>query len=218
MTMRNYTAAIFDLDGVIADTARFHYLSWKSIATDEGFDIPRVVDDRVKGVDRMTSLDIVLEYAARDYSEAEKDALAARKNERYIELITSLKPDDVLPGSRELLEQLQQAGIGTALASASRNAIAVLEALQLMDLFDYIADANYITYPKPHPEIFLTAAQGLQVAPANCVGFEDAEAGVTAIKAAGMFAVGVGSATLLREADLIVPDLVQFEPASCFRL
>ncbi|MCH8553080.1 MAG: beta-phosphoglucomutase [Natronospirillum sp.] len=218
MSMRNYTAAIFDLDGVIADTARFHYLSWKSIAADEGFDIPKVVDDRVKGVDRMTSLNIVLEYAARAYSTAEKEALAARKNERYIELITSLTSDDVLPGARELLEQLQQAGIGRALASASRNAVAVLEALQLMDLFDYIADANYITYPKPHPEIFLTAAQGLKVAPVNCVGFEDAEAGVTSIKSAGMFAVGVGSATLLREADLIVPDLVQFDPASCFRL
>lgn len=218
MTTANYTAAIFDLDGVIADTARFHYLSWKGIATDEGFDIPAVVDDRVKGVDRMTSLNIVLEYAARTYSAAEKDALAARKNERYIELITSLTPDDVLPGARELLEQLQRANIGTALASASRNAIAVLEALQLMDLFDYIADANFITHPKPHPEIFLTAAQGLKAEPAQCVGFEDAAAGVTAIKSAGMFAVGVGSATLLREADLIVPDLVQFDPASCFRL
>lgn len=218
MTSHNFTAAIFDLDGVIANTARFHYLSWKSIGEDEGFEVPAEVDDRVKGVDRMASMNIVLEYAPRRYSQAEKDALAARKNERYVEMISSLTPQDVLPGGQALLDQLKAAGIGIALASASRNAHTVLNALGIMPLFDYIADANYIEKPKPHPEIFLTAAAGLGRAPEECVGLEDAEAGVTAIKAAGMYAVGVGSESLLAEADLIVPDLLHFDAKQLFPL
>lgn len=211
MTQQYFKAAIFDLDGVIADTARFHFLAWQSIADDEGFSLPVVVDDRVKGVDRMASLNIVLEYADRAYSDAEKAALAAQKNERYVEMIAGLTPADLLPGAQQLLDRLRDDGVGIGLASASRNALPVLKALGIFEHFNAIADANYIRQPKPHPEIFLTAADGLGVSPADCLGFEDAEAGVTAIKAAGMTAVGVGSAELLREADAVVPNLTAFD-------
>ncbi|TGG95092.1 beta-phosphoglucomutase [Natronospirillum operosum] len=217
MTQQYFKAAIFDLDGVIADTARFHFLAWQSIADDEGFSLPAVVDDRVKGVDRMASLNIVLEYAGRTYSDAEKEALAAQKNERYVKLIAGLTPADLLPGAQLLLDRLRVDGIGIGLASASRNALPVLKALGIFEHFNTIADANYISHPKPHPEIFLTAADGLGVSPADCLGFEDAEAGITAIKAAGMTAVGVGSAELLREADDIVSDLTAFDYDRYFR-
>lgn len=213
-----HIGAIFDLDGVIANTARYHFLSWQRIAEEEGFEVPAVVDDLVKGVDRMASLDIVLGYAPRAYSDAEKTRLAARKNELYVEMITSLTPDDVLPGAGELLAILKSSGLGVALASASKNAQPVLKALGIADQFDYIADANFITHPKPHPEIFLTAAQGLQLKPEQCVGIEDAAAGVTAIKAAGMFALGVGEQALLKEADVVVPDLTRVNAADYFKI
>lgn len=218
MTQHDHMGAIFDLDGVIANTARYHFLSWQSIADEEGFAIPAVVDDRVKGVDRMASLNIVLEYAPKTYSAAEKETLAARKNDRYVEMITSLTPADILPGAADLLAILKSAGVGIALASASKNARPVLKALGISDHFDFIADAAYVKKPKPHPEIFLTAAKGLGLAPEECVGIEDAEAGVTAIKDAGMFALGVGDATLLQKADVVVADLTEVNAADYFKL
>ncbi len=215
--MSVYKAAIFDLDGVIADTARLHLAAWQQLADEEGFVLPADADERLKGVDRMASLDIVLEGARRHYNDTEKNALADRKNQRYQQLVTELTPADLLPGAHELLEQLGRWKIPMALASASKNARAVIEGLGIADRFDYIADAARVKHPKPDPEIFLLAAQGLGVDPHLCVGIEDAAAGVTAIKRAGMYAVGIGDATVLAEADQCAQNLTEFRPESCFR-
>lgn len=218
MNQPRFTGAIFDLDGVIADTARFHFLAWQRLALEEGFDIPHEVDDRVKGVDRMASLRIVLEYTDRQYSVAEQEALAARKNGYYVDLIASLTPADMLPGAGEVLRTLRAAGIPIGLASASKNALPVLKALGVLDDFDYVVDAATVAHGKPDPEIFLKAAAGIGVAPAHCVGFEDAPAGVTSIQKAGMYAIGVGSAELLRDADEVFPTLADISLARYFRL
>ncbi len=215
--MSPYKAAIFDLDGVIADTARLHLAAWQQLAEEEGFALPADADERLKGVDRMASLNIVLEGATRHYDDTEKVALADRKNQRYQQLVTQLTPDDLLPGAHELLEQLADWQIPMALASASKNARAVIEGLGIAKRFDYIADAARVKHPKPDPEIFLLAAQGLGVEPYLCVGIEDATAGVTAIKRAGMYAVGIGDALVLAEADQCAPCLTEFRPESCFR-
>lgn len=215
--MTAYRAAIFDLDGVIADTARLHLAAWQQLAEEEGFRLPADADERLKGVDRMASLEIVLEGTSRQYREDEKLALADRKNQRYQQLVTQLTPEDLLPGAAELLEQLADWQIPMALASASKNARAVIDGLGIAHRFDYIADAARVKYPKPDPEIFTLAARGLGVEPALCVGIEDAAAGVTAIKRAGMYAVGIGDSRVLEEADLCVPTLADFRPESCFR-
>lgn len=215
--MNVYKAAIFDLDGVIADTARLHLAAWQQLAEEEGFTVPADADERLKGVDRMASLNIVLEGASRHYGDAEKNALADRKNQRYQQLVTQLTPADLLPGAQELLEQLDRWQIPMALASASKNARAVIEGLGIAERFAYIADAARVKHPKPDPEIFLLAARGLGMEPHLCVGIEDAAAGITAIKRAGMYAVGIGDAKVLADADQCAQSLAEFRPASCFR-
>lgn len=214
--MTDYTAAIFDLDGVIADTARLHFAAWQKLADDEGFHLPADADERLKGVDRMASLAIVLEGASRPYNNDEQTQLADRKNRHYQALITQLTPADLLPGAETVLDTLAAWGIPMALASASKNARAVVQGLGIAGRFHTIADAAQVRHPKPDPEIFLMAAHGLGVSPSRCVGVEDAAAGVTAIKRAGMYAIGVGEPTVLREADRVIPDLMAFNPADCF--
>lgn len=215
--MTDFRAAIFDLDGVIADTARLHHAAWQQLAREEGFELPPDADERLKGVDRMASLAIVLEGATKDYSAPERDELAERKNRHYRELVTQLTPADLLPGADRLLATLNEWGVPMALASASKNARAVIEGLGIAHRFAYIADAARVERPKPDPEIFLMAARGMGVPPRQCVGVEDAAAGVTAIKRAGMYAVAVGNPSVLDEADLVVPDLRAFDPGHCFR-
>lgn len=214
--MTDYIAAIFDLDGVIADTARLHFAAWQRLANEEGFQLPDDADDRLKGVDRMASLAIVLEGASRPYTAEEQAQLADRKNRLYQALITRLTPADLLPGAETLLNTLATWEVPMALASASKNAKAVVEGLGIADRFHTIADAAQVRAPKPDPEIFVMAARGLGVAPARCVGVEDAAAGVTAIKRAGMYAIGVGNPAALQEADRVIPSLTAFDPADYF--
>ncbi len=214
--MTDYTAAIFDLDGVIADTARLHFAAWQRLADEEGFLLPADADDRLKGVDRMASLAIVLEGASRSYTAEEQAQLADRKNRLYQALITQLTPDDLLPGAETLLNTLTAWGVPMALASASKNAKAVVEGLGIADRFHTIADAAQVRHPKPDPEIFLMAARGLGVTPTRCVGVEDAAAGVTAIKRAGMYAIAVGDPAALGEADRVIPSLTALNPADYF--
>lgn len=215
--MNRFKAAIFDLDGVIADTACLHLAAWQRLAQVEGFEIPEDADERLKGVDRMASLDIVLERTEPGrYTDAQKLELADRKNRHYKQLITQLTPEDMLPGAKTLLDQLTAWSVPMALASASKNAQAVLEGLGIAHQFQYIADAALITHPKPDPEIFLTAAAGLNLTPSECMGLEDAAAGVTAIKRANMFALGVGDPQVLSEADLVVASLEDFKAEAYF--
>ncbi|MFC3650275.1 beta-phosphoglucomutase [Dyella humi] len=202
---------IFDLDGVIADTAVVHHAAWKRLAGEIGIAFDDSVGERLKGVDRRGSLDILLERAPRAYSEDEKEALASRKNDYYRQQIESFGPHNLLPGSRNAIESVHRAGLKTALASASRNAPLLLERLGIADLFDYVVDANRVSRAKPDPEIFLAAARGLGLEPSECIGVEDAAAGIASIHAAGMKAVGVGHAQALAEADLLLSNVAAFD-------
>ena len=204
-------AVIFDLDGVLADTAVLHRAAWQQLAAEIDAPFDEAIAERMKGVDRMGSLEILLERAPRRYSDAEKAELAARKNARYVELIGTLTPDNLLPGARVAVESVRHAGLKTALASASRNAPQLLDRLGIAGLFDCIVDANRIARSKPDPEIFLAAAAGLGLAPTDCLGVEDAAAGIASIHAAGMAAVGIGQAEALAEADVLLSNIAAFD-------
>ena len=200
-------ALIFDLDGVLTDTAETHYRAWERLAQEISVPFDRRINARLKGVDRMASLEIILERAGRAYHDREKQLLAERKNGYYRDAIAWATPDDVFPGVLDLLEDARSLGLRLGLASASRNAAALLERLGIADRFDCIADAALVQRPKPDPEIFLAAAAGLKVDPALCIGIEDAAAGVRAIHAAGMAAIGIGDAVELGAADAVLPTI-----------
>jgi len=206
-----FKAVIFDLDGVITDSARFHYLAWKRLADGIGAPFDEAFNEELKGVDRMGSLELILARAPRGFTQEEKLQLADAKNAHYRELVATMTPADLLPGALRALEQVRAAGLAIGLASVSKNAFTVLDRLGIRDRFDYVVDAATIARSKPDPEIFLRAANELGVAPGDCLGVEDAAAGVAAIKAAGMFAVGVGDAQVLRQADRVIPSLEHFD-------
>lgn len=207
--MDKIEACIFDLDGVIVDTARYHYLAWRRLANELGFDFTEEQNERLKGVSRVRSLEILLEIGHKTVDQATFDALAAKKNDWYVESIKRMDPSEILPGAKEFLEALRQAGIKTALGSASKNAGLILRNIGLIDHFDAIIDGTHTTKAKPDPEVFLLGAQALGTAPATCVVFEDAAAGVEAAKAAGMKVVGIGSPANLGQADLVITGLDQ---------
>ena len=197
-------AFIFDLDGVIVDTAKFHFRAWKMLADEIGMEFDEEVNERLKGVSRMRSFEIILEVngAMDRFTEEEKTALITKKNDLYVELIKTLTPADALPGIEALVNSAKAAGIKTGVASVSKNAPAVLSALGLADRFDYVADASKVKNSKPDPEIFLICAEALGVHPSECVGIEDAQAGIEAIKAAGMYAVGINVTVTSLEPDM----------------
>lgn len=197
-------ALIFDLDGVLTDTARMHYLAWKRLADEIGVPFDETVNQRLKGIDRAASLRIILERSHRRYDAAELRVLAERKNGYYLEAIAGFGPGDLFPGVDELLLSARRAGLRLALASASRNAPLLLRRLGIGDAFDAIADPATAT-PKPAPDLFLAAAAALGVDPRHCIGIEDAAAGIAAIHAAGMAAVGIGEAEELPQADMVCP-------------
>lgn len=206
----NYKAVIFDLDGVITDTAHYHYLAWKRLAESQGIPFDEAFNEELKGVDRMGSLALILARGDRSYTQDEKLALADAKNRHYQELIATMTPQDLLPGALDALHAVRAAGLKTGLASVSKNAFTVLDRLGIRDRFDTVVDAARIANSKPHPEIFLTAAAQLGLAPQDCLGVEDAVAGVASIKDAGMVAVGVGSPAVLNRADYVIPSMREF--------
>lgn len=201
-------AFIFDLDGVLTDTAEFHYLAWKQIGEQLGIPVDRALNERLKGVSRMESLERILAAAPRPLhlSPGEKEQWATQKNALYQELIETIRPSDRLPGIDGLLNEIRSANILLALGSASRNAKLVLERLDLADAFDYIVDAGQIRFGKPHPETFVNAADHFGLPYETCIGVEDSAAGIEAINAAGMFSVGIGSPDALSEAKYRVAD------------
>ena len=203
-------AAIFDLDGVLADSSRTHFLAWRRLAMEEGIYFNEAINERMKGVSRLESLEILLEGSDRTFSEREKADLAARKNRHYQELTSSFSRQDLLPGAFEVLCECRARGIRTALASSSKNAPRLIKGLEIAPLLDYVADASFVTHHKPHPEIFLKAANGLEVDPRQCIALEDSAAGVQAIKAAGMYAIGIGSKEALHQADAVIESLADF--------
>lgn len=199
-------AFIFDLDGVLTDTAEYHYQAWKNLADRLGMKFDRRDNERLKGVSRRESLEIILELNKKQdaFPGEEKVCLAEEKNEEYVRLIQQISPDDVLGGVMPFLREARKNGLKLAVASASKNAGTVLDGLNIAGMFDYIADAGRIKNTKPDPEVFLNCAAHLGVPPASCIGFEDAQAGIEAIHAAGMFAVGINVAVTGDAPDLIL--------------
>jgi len=198
---------IFDLDGVIVDTAKYHFLAWQRLAEEMGFAFTEDHNEALKGVSRMASLEILLRVGGVVKDDEEKIELATRKNNWYVEYISRMTPDEILPGSIDLLNRLRSEGILTAIGSASRNAGTILDRIGLRTMFDVIVDGNKIHSAKPDPEVFLKGAEELGLAPENCVVFEDAQAGIEAALAGGMKCIGVGSPLNLGKANLVVPDL-----------
>jgi beta-phosphoglucomutase len=187
-------AVIFDLDGVITDTAKYHFLAWRNLARSIGIQIDASFNEQLRGIGRMASLERILQYGnqADRFSADEKRRLAEKKNKDYRHLIAAMNRDDMLPGIAEFLSELKQAGIRLGLASASKNGSYILERLNITPLFDTIVDPAQLKRGKPDPEIFATAVNQLGLMPDECVGIEDAAAGIQSIHAAGLFAVGVG--------------------------
>ena len=201
-----FKGVLFDLDGVITDTAEYHYLAWKKLADDLDISIDRQFNEELKGVSREDSLRLILEHGNRekDFSETEFNQLAKSKNDNYVEMIQAVSPKDVYPGILELLKALKNADIKISLASASKNGPFLLKQMELTDYFDGIADPAAVRAGKPAPDIFILAAEVVGLAPNECIGIEDAQAGITAIKASGALPVGVGSAKQLGDDIAIV--------------
>ncbi|MDU6819984.1 beta-phosphoglucomutase [Leclercia adecarboxylata] len=187
-------AVIFDLDGVITDTAHLHFLAWRTVAQEIGISIDETFNEALKGISRMDSLQRILRYGGKEgaFNEQQRLALAAKKNALYVRSLASLTQDSLLPGIREVLAGIRAANVKTGLASVSLNAPGILQALGIDHAFDFCADASRIARSKPDPEIFLAACAGLNVSPREAIGIEDAAAGIQAINAAGMLSVGIG--------------------------
>ena len=196
---------IFDLDGVITDTAEYHYLAWKRLADEQGIPFNRVDNEALRGVSRRESLNLMLKE--RQIPESQAQAWMERKNDYYREMLSQITPADVLPGALPLLRELRQSGIKIAIASASKNARDVLNSLGLIDSIDVLCDGYSVSEPKPAPDLFLFAAQQLDLPPGVCVVVEDAEAGVEAALSAGMRCIGLGPPARVGKADMLRPSL-----------
>jgi beta-phosphoglucomutase len=212
--MSSLKACIFDLDGVIVDTAKYHFIAWRQIARELGFEFTREDNEALKGVSRQRSLDILLSVGGISLNAAEKAHIADKKNELYLAYIRKMTPAEILPGAEAFLAECRAAGVKSGLATASRNAQVILERLSIAPLFDTVVDGTMVVHSKPHPEAFLTCAARMDTQPADCAVFEDAEAGVEAALAAGMFVVGVGSETILKQAQLVIPGLANISLAA----
>ena len=198
---------IFDLDGVLTDTARYHLSAWNNLAKELGISLNQDKLDSLRGISRMDSLELILKYGGQEnkYSEAEKEKFAAEKNAKFVEQVEKMTPKDILPGIPQLLKDAKAQNLKMVIASASKNAPKILNRLGIMDEFDGIVDPATLHHGKPDPEIYEKAQELTGFKADEVIGFEDAKAGVESIKAAGQFAVGIGDKELLKEADYIVP-------------
>jgi beta-phosphoglucomutase len=196
---------IFDLDGVLTDTAEFHYRAWQRLADEEGLPFSRAANENLRGVSRRASLDLIL--AGRVYPEERIQEMMTRKNNYYLEAVKSIMPSDLLPGARVLLEELRAAGLKAAVGSASKNAAEVIERLGILGLFDAVADGYSVAQPKPAPDLFLFAARQLGLTPSDSVVVEDAAAGIEAARAGGFRSVGLGPPERVGAADVVLPSL-----------
>jgi beta-phosphoglucomutase len=204
-------ACIFDLDGVIVDTAKYHFLSWKRLTDDLGIIFTENNNERLKGVSRMASLDIILEIGNKKLTVSEKKELADLKNKWYVERIARMTPQEILPGVLKFINELKSNKIKIALGSASRNTPLILDRVGLNNIFDAVADGNIVNKAKPDPEVFLKAAGLIGVETGRCVVFEDALAGVEAALNAGMICIGIGDKSILKDAHLVVRGLYEMD-------
>lgn len=203
--MQQPKAILFDLDGVLTDTSEYHYQAWKHLANDEGIPFTREENDvHLRGVGRSDSLKYIIR--GRQYSEEQKQEMMDRKNRYYTELIKDMSPKDLVAGGKELLQEIRNAGIKIAIASSSKNCRTVIERLGIMSYLDGLADGNSVVNSKPAADLFVYAAGLVQVVTSECLGVEDADAGIEAIKTAGMQALGVGPQDRFHRADKVLPD------------
>ena len=193
---------IFDLDGVITDTAELHFQAWKKLADDMGWQFDREVNEKLRGVSRMDSINIIKDHNNAQVDEEKLVALATRKNDIYVDSLDHMTPNDYLPGAQELLNLLRKEGYLVALGSASRNAIKVLKQLEANKYFDVVGDGNSVSKSKPEPDIFLFGAKALDLKPEECIVYEDAESGIDAAKAGGFHSVGIGPKERVGHADV----------------
>lgn len=200
-------ACLFDMDGVIVDSAVHHFVAWRKLADELSIPFAEEDNHALKGLSRVDSLDHILRMGHLELDEKTKLKLMDQKNAWYLDLIQGMTAKDILPGAMELIEQLVAGGIRVGLGSSSRNAQLILDNVGLTPLFDAIVDGNHITLSKPDPEVFLKGAAALDVSPTETIVFEDAASGIQAAKAGGFFAVGVGSKSQLSSADVVIPDL-----------
>lgn len=205
--MGEIKGCIFDLDGVIVDTAKYHYLAWKRLSSELGFEFTEEQNERLKGVSRMKSLDILLEIGKLDFSNEEKIKLAEKKNNWYVQYISNMKSNEILPGAEKFLQVVRSIGIKTALGSVSKNSMTILNRLNLAQYFDAIIDGNKVVHAKPNPEVFLLGAREIGVPEKNCVVFEDATAGIEAAINAGMYSIGIGNKNILSRANIVIDSL-----------
>lgn len=203
--MAEIKACLFDLDGVIVDTAKYHYLAWRRLCNELGFDLSKEENEELKGISRAESLEILLQKGGVKLSDQKKEELMDRKNAWYIEYIDKMDSSEILPGALEFLKAVKASGIKTALGSASKNSMRILEALDIVDLFDAVIDGTKVSRGKPDPQTFLLGAEALGVHPSKCVVFEDALAGVEAALAGGMYIIGIGDPEVLRRANIVIP-------------
>lgn len=202
--MSDIKGCIFDLDGVIVDTAKYHYLAWKKLAQELNFEFTESDNERLKGVSRMDSLNILLQIGGLSFDDETKVKLAEKKNTWYKEYISHMTPDEILPGVKEFIRAVKNCGMKTAIGSVSKNTMSILKSINMIGYFDSIIDGNKISHAKPDPEVFLKAAQELNIEPGNCVVFEDAKAGIEAAINAGMYSIGIGKKEILGRADIVI--------------
>jgi len=203
--MAEIKACLFDLDGVIVDTAKYHYKAWKRLCNELGFDLTEEENESLKGISRAESLNILLKKGKVSLSEKKKEELMIRKNGWYLEFIYKMDSDETLPGAISFLKLVRESGRKIALGSSSKNALTILEALNIVDLFDAVIDGTKVSKGKPDPQTFQLGAEALKMHPCECVVFEDAQAGVEAALAGGMVVVGVGEEQTLSRANLVIP-------------
>lgn len=208
--MKKEIAFIFDLDGVIVDTAKYHFLAWRNLAESLGFEFTEEHNELLKGVSRVRSLEILLDIGKVELTDEEKQKFLVQKNTEYLGYVNEMTADEILPGINDLLDYLDTNNIKYALGSASKNAPLILEKVGLIDRFTAIVDGNDVSKAKPDPEVFLIGAQKLHMQPENCIVVEDAIAGVEAANAANMVSIGIGDAELLCEANYVLADTSEF--------
>jgi beta-phosphoglucomutase len=204
----SYKACLFDLDGVLVDTAIYHFQAWKKLGENFNYQLTEEQNEQLKGISRVESLNRILAWANFSATTEQKETWLIEKNTIYLDLISNMNPGEILPGVIDFLVQIKAEGYKIALGSASKNAEIILEKTNLLPWFDLIIDGNKVTKSKPDPEVFLKGAEGLGVAASECIVFEDAQAGVEAAIAGGMKAIGIGETSVLGKADKVIPNFV----------
>ena len=209
--MKTTKGVIFDLDGVIVDTAKFHFLAWRKLANDLGFDFTKAQNEQLKGVSRVESLKKILEWGELELSKTEFKRQMALKNENYLSYVAKMEEDEILPGVQILIDYFIENNIPFALGSASKNARNILKKINLLEKFDAIVDGNDVSKAKPDPEVFLIAAEKININPENSIVFEDSVAGVQAANNANMMSIGIGEKEILGEADYVFNDFTEID-------